>query len=54
MTSETASINRVALLLAALFGLLLAGTGALWAHYGTTVFFRGHSRRLDRLFRLST
>jgi hypothetical protein len=39
MTSETASINRAALLLAALFGLLLAGTGALWAHYGTTVFF---------------
>ena len=39
MTSETASINRVALLLAALFGLLLAGTAALWAHYGTTVFF---------------
>jgi hypothetical protein len=27
------------LLLAAVIGLMLAGTIALWAHYGTTVFF---------------
>jgi hypothetical protein len=26
-------------LLAAIAGLVLAGTVALWAHYGTTVFF---------------
>ena len=27
------------LLLAAVIGLMLAGTIALWAHYGTAVFF---------------
>jgi hypothetical protein len=36
-------INRrplpLLLLLAAVIGLMLAGTIALWAHYGTTVFF---------------
>jgi hypothetical protein len=37
--SQTASINRLALLFAAVFGLLAAGTAALWAHYGTAVFF---------------
>ena len=37
--SETASINRLALLLAAVFGVLIAGTAVLWAHYGTAVFF---------------
>ena len=37
--SQTASINRVALLLTAVFGLLIAGTAVLWANYGTAVFF---------------
>jgi hypothetical protein len=37
--SETASINRMALLLVAVFGVLIAGTAVLWAHYGTAVFF---------------
>lgn len=30
---------RLLLAAAALFGLLIAGTVALWAHFGTTVFF---------------
>jgi hypothetical protein len=41
---ETVSVtpprySHVLLVLAAVFGLLLAGTVALWAHYGTAVFF---------------
>ncbi len=30
---------RPLLLVAAAFGMLLAGTVALWAHYGTAVFY---------------
>jgi hypothetical protein len=42
--SETASaatplISRPLLIIAAAAGILLAGTVALWAHYGTTVFY---------------
>jgi len=38
--SETVASNRLPLLIAAgVFGLLIAATVALWAHYGTTVFF---------------
>jgi hypothetical protein len=37
---EVAAPSRNALLLVAgIFGVLLAGTMALWAHYGTAVFF---------------
>jgi len=38
---EAVSPRRTAALLLAsgALGLALAGTGALWAHYGTTVFF---------------
>jgi hypothetical protein len=31
--------SRLLMILAAVGGLLLAGTVALWAHYGTAVFF---------------
>ena len=38
--SEVAAPGRGALLVAAaVIGVLVAGTGALWAHYGTAVFF---------------
>jgi hypothetical protein len=38
--SEVAAPSRNALLAAAaIVGVLLAGTVALWAHYGTAVFF---------------
>jgi hypothetical protein len=37
--SATSSLSRPLLLLAICGGMLLAGTGALWAHYGSTVFF---------------
>jgi len=37
--SETAATNRFLLLTVGSFGILLALTGALWAHYGTAVFF---------------
>lgn len=36
--SEVAT-HRVPLLIAAVFGVLTAATAALWAHYGTAVFF---------------
>ena len=32
-------LSRPLMVLAAVGGLLLAGTVALWAHYGTAVFF---------------
>lgn len=35
----TIGISRPLLLLALAGGALLAATGALWAYYGTTVFF---------------
>jgi len=38
-TSSTTRPPRVLLLAAAGGGLLLAGGLALWAHYGTTVFY---------------
>jgi hypothetical protein len=44
MSDQTASAGRVAshrvlLGLAAVAGLLVAATAALWAHYGTAVFY---------------
>ena len=41
---ETASVStpplsRPLVIIAAAVGILLAGTVALWAHYGTAVFF---------------
>jgi len=38
-TSSTTRPPRAVLLAAAAGGLLLAGGLALWAHYGTTVFY---------------
>jgi hypothetical protein len=32
-------ISRPLLLVAAVIGIMLAGTVALWAHYGTAVFY---------------
>lgn len=37
--APTPTISRSLLILAAAGGLVLAGTVALWAHYGTAVFF---------------
>jgi hypothetical protein len=42
--SETSSavtfrLSPLLLILAAVVGILLAGTVALWAHYGTAVFY---------------
>ena len=37
--AQTLGISRPLLILAASGGLLFAGTVALWAHYGTAVFF---------------
>ena len=38
--SETLATSRLPLLIAAgVIGLAVAGTVALWAHYGTAVFF---------------
>jgi hypothetical protein len=39
VSTSTAGNLRPVLLIAAVFGMLLAGTVALWAHYGTAVFF---------------
>jgi hypothetical protein len=38
-TLDTRSAARPLLLVGALAGVLIAGTLALWAHYGTAVFF---------------
>jgi hypothetical protein len=40
-TTSTASpsVSRPLLLIAGAAGILLAGTLALWAHYGTAVFY---------------
>jgi len=35
----TSTVSRPLVAAAAVAGLLLAGTVALWAHYGTTVFY---------------
>jgi hypothetical protein len=37
--SSTPTTSRALLLIALACGALLAVTGALWIHYGTTVFF---------------
>jgi hypothetical protein len=37
--APTASPTRALLVIAAVAGILLAGTAALWAHYGTAVFY---------------
>jgi hypothetical protein len=39
MTNAVAPGRGAILLIAAIVGLLLAGTVGLWAHYGTAVFF---------------
>jgi hypothetical protein len=33
------ALSRAVILIAAVIGILLAGTVALWAHYGTAVFY---------------
>jgi hypothetical protein len=38
-SAATPSISRPLLIVAAGAGVLLAGTVALWAHYGTAVFY---------------
>ena len=38
-TAAASPISRPLLLVAAVAGVLLAGTVALWAHYGTAVFY---------------
>jgi hypothetical protein len=38
-SAATPPNSRPLLLVAAAVGMLLAGTVALWAHYGTAVFF---------------
>ena len=37
--STTARTLRPTLIVATTLGVLLAGTGSLWAYYGTAVFF---------------
>ncbi len=39
VSASTPGYIRPLLLVAAVFGMLLAGTVALWARYGTAVFF---------------
>jgi hypothetical protein len=39
ISAATPPHSRALVMLAAVLGLLLAGTVALWAHYGTAVFF---------------
>ena len=38
-TAEHARVSRPIIAGTAVLGLVLAGTGALWAYYGTAVFF---------------
>jgi len=38
-SAEIAPSRTVVLVTAAVVGAILAGTGTLWAHYGTAVFF---------------
>jgi hypothetical protein len=38
-TAAAALLSRPLMLIAAAAGIVLAGTGALWAHYGTAVFY---------------
>jgi hypothetical protein len=39
VSAPTPQISRQLLLIVAVVGVLLAGTVALWAHYGTAVFY---------------
>ena len=39
VSASSPDIPRPLLIVAAVFGMLLAGTVALWAHYGTAVFY---------------
>ena len=39
VSAAAPAFSRPLLLVAAAAGILLAGTVALWAHYGTTVFY---------------
>ena len=39
VSAPTPQLSRPFLLIAAVAGILLAGTVALWAHYGTAVFY---------------
>ncbi len=39
VSAPTPQMTRPLLLIAAVVGVLLAGTVALWAHYGTAVFY---------------
>ena len=38
-SAATPVLSRPLVLMAAVVGVLLAGTVALWAHYGTAVFY---------------
>ena len=38
-TTATARVSKPAMALAAVAGVLMAGTFGLWAYHGTTVFF---------------
>jgi hypothetical protein len=38
-SAATSLASRPLILIAAVVGILLAGTLALWAHYGTAVFY---------------
>jgi len=37
--TATPHVSRPLILVAAVMGIMLAGTVALWAHYGTAVFY---------------
>jgi hypothetical protein len=37
--TATPHVSRPLILIAAVVGIMLAGTMALWAHYGTAVFY---------------
>ena len=39
ITAEHPRVSRPIIAGAAVLGIVLAGTGALWAYYGTAVFF---------------
>jgi len=39
ISAPTAPMSRPLMVIAAVAGVLLAGTLALWAHYGTAVFY---------------
>ena len=39
VSAATSHVSRPLILVAAAVGILLAGTVALWVHYGTAVFY---------------